>query len=103
MSGKDFRNCVYEMIAAVPRGKVTTYGDLAALCGHANCARIIGGIAHYGDLNLPWRRLVNKFGGLASEFPGGREVQAKLLSYEGVHCTDYVVDNFKELRWNPKI
>jgi len=85
----------------LPAGKVTTYGDLAALAGQANAARIVGGIAHYGNTNLPWHRLVNRFGGLASGFHGGREVQAQLLAHEGISCTNLIVDNFKDIRWKP--
>ena len=85
----------------VPYGRVATYGDLAAMAGSAHASRIVGGIAHYGDTSLPWHRLVNRFGGLAAGFPGGREVQAQLLEAEGVICTDHIVDNFAELRWRP--
>lgn len=98
-----FREKVYALMAQVPRGQVTTYGDIAGLAGHANASRIVGGIAHYGPTELPWHRLVNRFGGLALAFPGGREVQHQLLEAEGITCTDFVVDNFKELRWRPEI
>lgn len=90
-------------MAQVPYGQVVTYGDLAGLAGHANASRIVGGIAHYGDPDLPWHRLVNRFGGLAAGFPGGREVQEQLLAQEGVICTNHIVDNFKELRWQPHL
>ena len=90
-------------MAKVPKGCVTTYGDIAALAGQANAARIVGSIAHYGDTDLPWHRLVNRFGGLASGFHGGREVQAQLLKQEGITCTNDIVDKFKELRWQPTI
>ena len=95
-----FKQQVCSFMAQVPAGQVTTYGDLAALAGHPYAARIVGGMAHYGDVRLPWHRLVNRFGGLASGFHGGREAQAQLLAAEGVTCTEYVVDNFKERRWN---
>ncbi|OGL22690.1 hypothetical protein A2707_05280 [Candidatus Saccharibacteria bacterium RIFCSPHIGHO2_01_FULL_45_15] len=94
-----FRMKVEELIASVPYGHVTTYGDLAALAGHATASRVVGGIAHYGNQNLPWHRLVNRFGGLASGFHGGREVQAQLLEQEGVHCTEFIVDDLEKLRW----
>ena len=94
-----FRSKVESLMAQVPAGQVTTYGDLAALAGHASAARVVGGIAHFGNPDLPWHRLVNRFGGLASGFYGGREVQAQLLMQEGVQCTNFVVDNFSELRW----
>ena len=85
----------------VPFGQVATYGDLAALAGSAHAARIVGGIAHSGDVNLPWHRLVNRFGGLASGFHGGREAQEQLLLQEGIHCTNLIVDDFESIRWNP--
>ena len=90
-------------MAQVPYGQVTTYGDLAGLAGQANASRIVGGIAHYGDPDLPWHRLVNRFGGLASGFHGGREAQAQLLAQEGITCTNFIVDDFKARRWQPKL
>ena len=98
---KDFREKVYELMAQLPEGKVTTYGDIAGMAGHANASRIVGGVAHYGPTELPWHRLVNRFGGLAAGFHGGREVQLQLLEAEGITCTDFVVDNFEERRWRP--
>lgn len=95
------RQNVEALMAKVPAGKVTTYGDIAALAGHANAARIVGGIAHYGDPSLPWHRLVNRFGGLASGYHGGRRTQAEHLAAEGVTCTNNRVDNFEERRWRP--
>jgi methylated-DNA-protein-cysteine methyltransferase related protein len=99
----NFRIKIEQLMAQVPYGQVTTYGDMAGLAGHANASRIVGGIAHYSDPTLPWHRLVNRFGGLASGFHGGREAQQQLLEQEGVTCTDFVVDNFKELRWKPTL
>jgi methylated-DNA-protein-cysteine methyltransferase-like protein len=100
---RNFRIKIEELMAQVPYGQVTTYGDLAGLAGHANASRIVGGIAHYGNLELPWHRLVNRFGGLASGFHGGREVQQQLLEAEGVTCTDFIVDDFKQQRWQPEL
>jgi methylated-DNA-protein-cysteine methyltransferase-like protein len=100
---KQFKEKVYQLMAQVPYGQVTTYGDIAGLAGHANASRIVGGIAHYGPTELPWHRLVNRFGGLALAFPGGREVHQLLLEAEGITCTDFIIDDFKELRWKPEI
>ncbi len=101
MIDANLRSNVFDLISQVPRGNVTTYGDLAALAGHPSASRIVGGIAHYGNTDLPWHRLVNRFGGLASGFHGGREVQAQLLKQEGVSCTNFIVDDFKDIRWHP--
>lgn len=98
-----FRQRVEGLMARVPYGRVTTYGDLAALAGHANASRIVGGVAHYGNPDLPWHRLVNRFGGLASGYYGGREVQEQQLLKEGIKCTDLIVDDFDAIRWNPDL
>lgn len=97
----EFRRRVENLMAQVPLGRVTTFGDLAGMAGHAHAARVVGGIAHFGDRDLPWHRLVNRFGGLASGFPGGREAQQQLLKQEGVESENYIVVNFDEIRWRP--
>ncbi len=100
-NASEFRTKVEALMAQVPAGKVTTYGDLAALAGHPYAARIVGGMAHYGNPDLPWHRLVNRFGGLAAGYHGGRRAQKEHLKAEGITCTDDIVDNFKEIRWQP--
>lgn len=96
-----FRDQVYQLMRQLPADKVTTYGDIAALAGHAYAARVVGGISHYGPDDIPWHRLVNRFGGLARGFPGGPSVQQQLLEQDGFSCTDFVVDNFDQHRWRP--
>jgi methylated-DNA-protein-cysteine methyltransferase-like protein len=103
MIDSSFREKVYSLMRQLPDGKVTTYGDIAALAGHAYAARVVGGIAHHGDFDLPWHRLVNRFGGLASGFPDGRDAQSQLLLRDGIKCTEYIIENFKDIRWQPKI
>lgn len=97
----EFRKKVEAIMAQVPAGRVITYGDVAACAGHPYAARVVGGVAHYGDESLPWHRLVNRFGGLASGYYGGRRTQEEHLKAEGITCTDQIIDNFKELRWSP--
>src|SRR3954468_18008784 len=88
----NFRQRVEMLVAQIPLGKVMTYGQLAALCGNARAARIVGGIAHFGDPKLPWQRVVNKSGGLASGYPGGRGAHAEHLRAEGIEVVDENVD-----------
>ena len=61
-----------------------TYGLLSALAGSPLASRIVGGIAHFGDPDLPWQRVVNKKGGLASGYPGGRIAHKQHLEAEGI-------------------
>jgi alkylated DNA nucleotide flippase Atl1 len=79
-----------------------TYGQLAALCGNARAARIVGGIAHFGDPALPWQRVVNKQGGLAAGYPGGRHAHQQVLEQEGVYVNDQGNVAVQELIWWPK-
>lgn len=94
-----FREQVERIVAQIPRGRVMTYGQLAALAGNARAARIVGGIAHFGDPQLPWQRVVNKQGGLASGYPGGRSGHQQVLEAEGVTVKDYQVDVDRLLWW----
>lgn len=95
-----FRERVETVVAQIPRGRVMTYGQLAALCGNARAARIVGGIAHFGDPALPWQRVVNKQGGLAAGYPGGRRAHRVHLEAEGITVSDdYKVDVAKLLWW----
>lgn len=101
-NGSGLREEVYRLMAELPKGTVTTYGDLAAMAGHPLAARIVGGIAHTGPENLPWHRLVNAHGGLAIGYPGGQEVQKYLLAQDCIACdSDCTVKDFREIRWRP--
>src|SRR3954462_15373567 len=98
----DFKKQVEALVAQIPKGKVMTYGQIAALCGNARAARIVGGIAHFGNPDLPWQRVVNKQGGLARGYPGGRAAHKQVLEAEGVQVSqDYRVD-VQSLLWRPK-
>lgn len=97
-----FKERVDELVSQIPAGRVMTYGQIAALCGNARAARIVGGIAHFGDPDLPWQRVVNKQGGLASGYPGGRQAHAQHLMAEGVEISpDHYVVNVTERTWWP--
>ena len=94
-----FKARVEAIVAQIPKGRVMTYGQLAALCGNARAARIVGGVAHFGDPDLPWQRVVNKQGGLAAGYPGGRDGHRQVLEAEGYKVTDEKVDVVKLIWW----
>lgn len=55
----NFRQQVIRIVFSIPRGKVMTYGQIATICGSPRAARIVGGIAHWGDplcLGIEWSR-----------------------------------------------
>ncbi len=104
-AGGKFAERVYALVAQIPKGRVMTYGQIAAMCGSAQASRIVGGIAHFGPPDLPWQRVVNKKGGLAAGYYGGREGHKKDLEAEGVAVSgdkgNYYVEVSK-LLWIPE-
>jgi methylated-DNA-protein-cysteine methyltransferase-like protein len=96
-----FRERVEAVVAQIPSGRVMTYGQIAALVGNARSARIVGGIAHFGDPTLPWHRVVNKLGGLARGYPGGRAGHKASLEIEGIVVDEDYYVNVSELLWWP--
>jgi len=105
MSKQDLKEKVELFVSQIPIGRVMTYGQLAALAGSPLASRIVGGIAHFGDSKLPWHRVVNKMGGLASGYPGGRMAHKKHLEAEGIEVLgdegNYSVDVDKLIWWPP--
>jgi methylated-DNA-protein-cysteine methyltransferase-like protein len=103
MSASLFKEKVEGFVKQIPPGRVMTYGQLAALAGSPNAARVVGGVAHFGDFELPWHRVVNKQGGLASGYPGGRKAHKKHLEAEGIVFTEqkgvYMLDVKKIIWW----
>lgn len=98
---------VESIVVCIPKGRVMTYGQLASLAGNPGAARIVGGIAHFGDSELPWHRVVNKKGGLASGYPGGRKAHKEHLEAEGIvvdgkESSNYCVDVEKLIWWPPR-
>ncbi len=100
-SARQFKQRVELVVRQIPQGRVMTYGQIAALCGNARAARIVGGIAHFGDAELPWQRVVNKSGGLAAGYPGGRAGHRAHLEAEGVAVTDDYHVSIGALLWSP--
>lgn len=97
----NFKDRVEELVRQIPKGRVMTYGQLAALCGSPNAARIVGGIAHFGDPDLPWHRVVNKQGGLANGYPGGKAGHKNALEAESITVTNDYKVNTSLLLWSP--
>jgi len=97
---KNFKTEVLELVLRIPRGRVMTYGQIAALCGAAWAAWEVGQIAHYGDPTIPWQRVVNKKGDLAKGYPGGASAHQHELEQEGIEVINNKVD-IERLLWFP--
>ena len=95
--GKDVLN----IVSQIPRGRVTTYGHIAALAGWPSHSRMVGRTLRYtpGAEKLPCHRVVNKEGRIA---PGWSR-QRTLLEEEGVRFkSNGHVDMARHL-WEPEV
>ena len=86
---------IYEAVKKIPKGRVATYGQVAALAGDKNMARAVGNALHRNPDpdTIPCYRVVNSKGELAGEFAfGGPGAQQRLLEADGIEVTDGKVD-----------
>lgn len=78
---------VYEIVKRIPRGKVATYGQIAAITGSPRASRAVGYALHLNPSPgmIPCHRVVNRDGRPAPAFAfGGEQAQRRLLAEEGV-------------------
>lgn len=80
-----FAQRVYLVVAAIPYGRVATYGTIARLAGSPRAARQVGGILCRlpEGTSLPWHRVVNRFGTLSLKGDGYQH-QLERLRQEGL-------------------
>jgi methylated-DNA-protein-cysteine methyltransferase-like protein len=96
---KGFYDQVYDIVAKIPPGTVTTYGDIAKMLGHPRAARFVGYAmnAVCESDNLPWHRVTFSDGRL---WDGQWEkVQRDLLTAEGVGFTKDGKIDVEKYRW----
>jgi methylated-DNA-protein-cysteine methyltransferase related protein len=79
---------IYEVVRAIPRGKVATYGQIAELAGLARGHRIVARAMRSCPAGLPWQRVVGKKDARRAQVaigdPEHARLQRKLLEREGV-------------------
>lgn len=108
---EDAMERIWHVVAAIPRGRVESYGGVARRAGLPRHARLVVRAlkAAPGELDLPWHRVVNASGRIG--FPAGSKshlLQRRLLELEGVQFRGAVVvrqarehDDLDELLWGP--
>ncbi len=82
---------IYEAVKKIPKGKVATYGMVAAMAGNPRMSRAVGNALHKNPdpEHIPCHRVLNAKGELADEFVfGGAGVQQSRLEAEGVVVKD---------------
>jgi len=107
-SGKkdeSFFELVYEVARQIPKGKVTSYGAIAACIGTRSSARMVGWAMNGAERvkpKVPAHRVVNRVGLLSGKHhfspPGSME---KLLKKEGIKVKNDKIIDFEKHFWDP--
>ncbi|MBO7123104.1 MAG: MGMT family protein [Treponema sp.] len=87
MPEKSLAQKIYAAVRLIPRGKVASYSQVAALVGNRNLRRYVGNVLHKNPSNsvTPCHRVVNAKGFCSGSFAfGGSGVQRQKLEDEGV-------------------
>ena len=96
-----FQQRVLEIVRAIPRGHVLTYGQVAALADTPRAARQVGRILYSSGRTVPWQRVINHYGGISTYKVGSWDLQRALLEKEGLAFRlDGTVD-LKKYQWQP--
>ncbi|MCC7162819.1 MAG: MGMT family protein [Anaerolineae bacterium] len=96
-----FQERVLDIVRAIPRGKVLSYGQVAMLAGAPRGARQVGRILYARGRTVPWQRVINRFGGISTYKVGTGAEQRALLEKEGVAFTKDGVVDLKKHQWRP--
>lgn len=94
---------VWDVVAQIPPGRVTTYGDIAEHLGRRGAARTVGwALNEAAGTDLPCHRVVNRYGALTGrrhfETP---DVMEERLRSENVTFTDEGHVDLEQHRWVP--
>ena len=101
MGGREFDKAVHRLVSRIPRGRVVTYGQIAALLGAPRAARAVGYAMKrcpQGE-RLPWHRVLNARGGISLRANvSSMLTQRILLEREGIPLRHERV-NLGRYRW----
>ncbi len=101
----EFSTKVIQSIKKIPKGKVATYSQIAALAGKPHAARGVSWILNSSSKAhaLPWHRVINSKGQIA--FPWGTRSflkQKKFLEAEGVKITNKTQIDLAKFQWKKR-
>ena len=102
-----FHSRVYTIVQQIPRGSVSTYGDVATLLGSPQVARHVGwalaGLTSEKEVDVPWHRVINAQGRISHRGDVGRaREQLERLADEGVCFDSNGRCALEKYRWRPE-
>jgi methylated-DNA-protein-cysteine methyltransferase-like protein len=96
---------IYAIVRRIPRGRVATYGQVAALAGLAGHARQVGYALHAlpSGTAVPWHRVINAAGAVSLRAdPGDELTQRQRRELEGVGFDLRGRVKLAAVRWRPR-
>lgn len=105
MADRNAFDGIYEVVRQIPKGRVSTYGSIAAFLGMKGGARMVGWAmnASHTLLDFPAHRVVNRHGMLTGKhFFGGDRMQ-QILESEGLKITQDLILDFHLHFWDPTL
>jgi methylated-DNA-protein-cysteine methyltransferase-like protein len=100
-----FFDNVYDVVRLIPKGRVTSYGAIAAYLGSRGSSRMVGwamNAAHSVKPKVPAHRVVNRNGLLTGKHHfGSTDQMQKLLEKENIPVHEDKVQDFKKYFWDP--
>jgi methylated-DNA-protein-cysteine methyltransferase related protein len=98
---------VYDVVRLIPKGRVTSYGTIAAYLGTRMSARMVGWAmngAHNISPKIPAHRVVNRNGMLSGKAHFATPtLMEELLAKEKIFVKDDIIQDFKTKYWDPSI
>ena len=94
---------IYDVVRLIPKGKVATYGKVAAAAGNPRWSRVVGYALHVNPdpKTIKCHRVVDRNGRLSPAFVfGGSNAQAELLKAEGVEVSEDGHVDLKKYLWH---
>ncbi len=102
---ESFFELVYDVVRQIPKGRVTSYGAIAAALGARSSSRMVGWAmnnAHIIKPKVPAHRVVNRQGLLTGKMHFAHPDQMQeLLEKEGIKVTNDKVQDFEKMFWDP--
>jgi methylated-DNA-[protein]-cysteine S-methyltransferase len=94
-----FRHRVLAAVRRIPPGRVSTYGDIAALAGSPRAWRAVGAVMRdTRDPGTPCHRVIGAAGALGG-YGGNLQLKRELLRAEGIEVGMTRVRRFASIRW----
>jgi methylated-DNA-protein-cysteine methyltransferase related protein len=101
----DFFESVYQVVRLIPKGKVSTYGAIAACLGSKSSSRVVGYAMNGAGRvtpKVPAHRVVNRNGLLSGKMHFETPYQMEeLLKKEGIVVKNDQIQNFNQHFWDP--